>query len=81
MGIKQPTPDSSAAADIEPDVDCNFTDDTLKIEICGPDRSYFSILDVPGIFQSLTRQLTEKDKSGVYNMVSSYLIPRRSIIV
>lgn len=43
----------------------NFSDDVLKIEMSGPDRSHFSILDVPGIFQSRTRDLTDRDKNGV----------------
>ena len=59
----------------------NFSDDVLKIEISGPDRSYFSILDVPGVFQSITNNLTQKDKSGVEGMVSSYMASKQSIIM
>lgn len=29
-----------------------FSDDVLKIELCGPGRSHFSVVDVPGLFQS-----------------------------
>ena len=43
----------------------NFSDYELKIVVSGPDRSHLSILDVPGIFQSLTGKLTELDKIGV----------------
>ncbi|KAL8959632.1 MAG: hypothetical protein Q9193_003534 [Seirophora villosa] len=59
----------------------NFSSDVLKVEISGPDRSYFSILDVPGIFQSLTKGLTSSEKDGVRNMVASYMKPKHSIIV
>lgn len=30
-----------------------FSDDVLKIELCGPGRSHFSVVDVPGLFQSI----------------------------
>ncbi|KAL8872017.1 MAG: hypothetical protein Q9174_002280 [Haloplaca sp. 1 TL-2023] len=59
----------------------NFSQDVLKIEISGPDRSYFSILDVPGVFQSLTKGLTEEEKKGVRKMVASYMAPRQSVII
>lgn len=59
----------------------NFTDDVLKIEISGPDRSQFSILDVPGVFQSLTKNLTDKDKMGVDTMVSSYMASQQGVIM
>ena len=59
----------------------NFSDHELKIVISGPDRSHFSILDVPGIFQSLTGRMTEDDKRGVDKMVSWYMNSRQSIIM
>lgn len=31
-----------------------FSDDVLKIEICGPDQQHLSVVDVPGIFRSIT---------------------------
>jgi hypothetical protein len=30
-----------------------FADDVLKIELCGPARPHFSVVDVPGLFQSM----------------------------
>ncbi|KAI4136224.1 MAG: hypothetical protein LQ341_005770 [Variospora aurantia] len=59
----------------------NFSSDVLKVEISGPDRSYFSILDVPGIFQSLTKDLTSQEKDGVRSMVASYMKPKQSVII
>ena len=59
----------------------NFSDDVLKVEISGPDRAHFSILDVPGIFQSLLNGLTDMEKDGVKTMVESYIKPEQSVIM
>ncbi|KAL8823924.1 MAG: hypothetical protein Q9191_005437 [Dirinaria sp. TL-2023a] len=40
----------------------HFSSDVLRVEISGPNRSYFSIIDLPGVFQSLTKNLTVKEK-------------------
>lgn len=34
------------------DAEKRFSDDVLRIELCGPSRSHFSVVDVPGLFQS-----------------------------
>jgi hypothetical protein len=31
-----------------------FSEDVLKIEICGPDEDYLTVIDVPGIFRNPT---------------------------
>ncbi|KAL8888869.1 MAG: hypothetical protein Q9215_003780 [Flavoplaca cf. flavocitrina] len=59
----------------------NFSRDVLKVEVSGPNRSYFSILDVPGVFQSLTKDLTSDEKTGVRDMVARYMQPSQSIII
>lgn len=59
----------------------NFSGDILKIEISGPGRSHFSILDVPGVFQSLTQDLTKEEKEGVTRMVSWFMTPKQSVIM
>lgn len=59
----------------------NFSNDVLKVEISGPNRSYFSILDLPGIFQSLTKGLTEVEKFGVRNLSTSYMTSKQSVIM
>ena len=59
----------------------HFSSDILRVEISGPNRSYFSILDLPGVFQSLTKNLTAKEKKGVRDLVSSHMIPKQSVIV
>ncbi|KAL8646468.1 MAG: hypothetical protein Q9226_006841 [Calogaya cf. arnoldii] len=59
----------------------NFAEDILKVEVSGPEKSYFSILDVPGVFQSLTKDLKSDEKFGVRDMVARYMQPSQSIII
>lgn len=59
----------------------NFSNDVLKVEISGANRSYFSILDLPGIFQSLTKDLTEVEKNGVRNLSAAYMTSKQSVIM
>lgn len=59
----------------------NFSNDVLKVEISGPNRSHFSILDLPGIFHSLTKDLTEAEKSGVRNLSADYMTSKQSVIM
>lgn len=59
----------------------HFSSDVLRVEISGPNRSYFSIIDLPGVFQSLTKNLTVKEKKGMRDLVSSHMIPKQSVIV
>ncbi|KAL9041562.1 MAG: hypothetical protein Q9214_004065 [Letrouitia sp. 1 TL-2023] len=61
--------------------DKNFSRDVLKVEISGPNRSYFSILDVPGVFQSATHDVTRDERDGVREMVASYMAPKQSVII
>ena len=59
-----------------------FSDDVLKIEICGPHQQHFSVIDVPGIFRKSTQGLTTKaDIVMVRDMVSSYMKNPRSAIL
>ncbi|KAL2037914.1 hypothetical protein N7G274_009389 [Stereocaulon virgatum] len=81
MGIGGSTRDETTRTSPAQTEEINFSDDVLKVEISGPDRSHFSILDVPGIFHSVTRTLTEKDKKGVDKMVNSYMRSPQSIII
>lgn len=78
MDIKRPVSTEEGAPTVG---NRNFASDVLKVEISGPNRSYFSILDVPGVFQSLTKGLTAGEKDGVRNMVASYMMPEHSVIM
>jgi hypothetical protein len=47
-----------------------FSEDVLKIEICGPNEDYLTVIDVPGIFRNPTEGITTKhDIELVQNMV------------
>lgn len=58
-----------------------FSEDVLKIEICGPDEDYLTVIDVPGIFNSKDEFTTEEDKKLVLNMVRNYIKDERTIIL
>ncbi|KDN70754.1 putative dynamin family protein [Colletotrichum sublineola] len=61
MGIKT---DSNTAGEN------TFSEDILKIEKCGPNEDYLTIIDVPGIFRTTTEGVTtNKDKRLVKDMV------------
>ncbi|KAL2054121.1 hypothetical protein ABVK25_005660 [Lepraria finkii] len=81
MGIGESTGNEANTTSQAQREEINFSDNILKVEISGPDRSHFSILDVPGIFHSLTRRLTKKDKEGVDKMVKGYMKSKQSIII
>lgn len=59
----------------------HFSSDILRVEISGPNRSHFSILDLPGVFHSLTKNLTVEEKDGVRELVASHMKSRESVIV
>src|ERR1700744_1822166 len=62
--------------------DKTFTEDVLKIEKCGPDEDYLTVIDVPGIFRTTTEGITtNKDKDLVKNMVKEYIRDSRTIIL
>ena len=59
----------------------NFSSKVLKIELTGPKRSHFGILDVPGVFSSTTRGVTDEEMNGVTRMVTSYMKKPENIIM
>ncbi|KAK3313395.1 putative dynamin [Apodospora peruviana] len=59
-----------------------FTADVLKIEKCGPDEDYLTIIDVPGIFRLVEKGVvSESDKILVRNMVKEYIKDSRTVIL
>ena len=59
-----------------------FSEDVLKIEICGPDEDYLTVIDVPGIFRNPTEGVTTRgDIQLVQNMVKKYIENNRTIIL
>ena len=59
-----------------------FSNDKLRLEIIGPKEEHLSVIDVPGIFRSLTPGVTtEEDKIMVKDMVQSYMENPRSLML
>ena len=59
----------------------NFSSQVLKIELTGPNRSHFAILDVPGVFSTATGGVTEEERVGVTQMATSYMQKPGNIIM
>jgi hypothetical protein len=59
----------------------NFSSKVLKIELSGPGRSHFGILDLPGIFGAATRNVTEDERIGVDKLVTAYMQRPENIIM
>jgi hypothetical protein len=59
-----------------------FSNDVLKIELCGPRRENLSIIDIPGIFRTPTPGVTTKaDMLLVDSMVRDYIRDERTVIL
>lgn len=50
----------------------NFASEVFKIELSGPNRSYFSILDLPGTFNNAIK-VNEQDPFQVETMTVEYM--------
>ncbi|ATY65794.1 interferon-induced GTP-binding Mx2 [Cordyceps militaris] len=73
MGIRTPN---------NPNGTKTFSEDVLKIEKCGPNEDYLTVIDVPGIFRITTDNVTtEADKAMVRNMVENYIRDDQTIIL
>ncbi|OJD31257.1 dynamin family protein [Diplodia corticola] len=59
-----------------------FSSDVLSIEVAGPDQEHLTVIDVPGIFQRVTKDVTTKeDKEFVKDMVLAYMKNPRSVML
>lgn len=59
-----------------------FSLDVLKVEISGPNADHLTVIDVPGMFETVTPGLTtESDIDLVKNMVKRYIHESRTIIL
>lgn len=58
----------------------NFAVEVLKVEISGPTRSHFSILDIPGIFSN-DFNVKDGEMAGVRNMVIEYMKQPENIVM
>ncbi|KAJ3520379.1 hypothetical protein NM208_g13732 [Fusarium decemcellulare] len=58
----------------------NFASEVLKIELSGPNRSHFSILDLPGTFQNSSK-VNKEDRFQVETMIVEYMKKLDSIVI
>ncbi|KAI1364108.1 dynamin family protein [Xylaria arbuscula] len=58
-----------------------FAKDLLRVEITGPNRPHLTIVDLPGLIHSETKQQSAHDVELVQEVVTSYMKQPRSIIL
>ncbi|MCJ1242979.1 hypothetical protein MMC30_000175 [Trapelia coarctata] len=59
-----------------------FSEDVLRLEICGPKQDHFSIVDIPGLFRNPEPGITtEADMEMVSSMVHNYMENPRSVML
>ena len=58
-----------------------FSKDLLRVEVSGPDRPHLTIVDLPGLVHSETKQQSASDVKLVQDVVQSYMKEPRSIIL
>ncbi|KAJ5471918.1 hypothetical protein N7539_008487 [Penicillium diatomitis] len=58
-----------------------FSNDLLRIEVSGPDRPHLTIVDLPGLIHSETKQQSARDVQLVQDVVQSYMKEPRSVIL
>jgi GTPase SAR1 family protein len=58
-----------------------FSKDLWRVEVSGPDRPHLTIVDLPVLIHSETKQQSTADVELVQDVVKSYMKERRSIIL
>ncbi|KAF9882884.1 hypothetical protein FE257_004921 [Aspergillus nanangensis] len=58
-----------------------FSNDLLRVEVSGPDHPHLTIVDLPGLIHSETKQQSATDVQLVQDVVQSYMKEPRSIIL
>ncbi|KAF9873972.1 putative vacuolar sorting protein VPS1 [Colletotrichum karsti] len=58
----------------------NFATQVLRVELSGPNRSHFSILDVPGVFE-FPDTVKPKEMTGIKKMVEEYMRQPANIVI
>ncbi|KAF2740911.1 hypothetical protein EJ04DRAFT_592504 [Polyplosphaeria fusca] len=58
-----------------------FSRDVLSVEICGPDKPQLTLVDLPGIIHSVSKNETEADKILIHKLVQEYMTDPRTIIL
>ncbi|KAF4438478.1 hypothetical protein F53441_12779 [Fusarium austroafricanum] len=58
-----------------------FYEDTLRVELTGPDLPHLTMVDLPGLFRGGNKKQSNADIDTVHNMVKRYMARPRSIIL
>lgn len=58
----------------------NFATEVLKVELSGPKRSHFSILDIPGVFEN-PQDVNAAEMEGIKRMVVEYLKKPQNLVM
>ncbi|PTB66498.1 hypothetical protein BBK36DRAFT_1119244 [Trichoderma citrinoviride] len=58
-----------------------FSNDVLRIEISGPDRPHLTIVDLPGLIHSETKNQSAADVHLITQIVKNFMSKKRSIIL
>ena len=58
-----------------------FTEDVLRVELFGPNQAQLTLVDLPGLIQSENKQQSTADVHLVTNLVKSYMLSSRSVIL
>ena len=59
-----------------------FSKDVFRLEVSGPDKGHFSVVDVPGIFRKTTQGMTTAaDREMVSGIVNHYMKNPRSVML
>lgn len=58
-----------------------FFEDTLRVELTGPQQPHLTMVDLPGLFRSGNKEQSDADAGIVRGMVNRYMARPRSIIL
>ncbi|KAF5536635.1 Mx2 (GTPase) [Fusarium mexicanum] len=58
-----------------------FYEDTLRVELSGPEQPHLTMVDLPGLFRGVNKNQSAADISIVHDMVERYMARERSIIL
>ncbi|RBR12056.1 hypothetical protein FVER53590_04403 [Fusarium verticillioides] len=58
-----------------------FYEDTLRVELTGPEQPHLTMVDLPGLFRGGNKNQSDADINIVHDMVERYMARERSIIL
>lgn len=58
-----------------------FSEDILRIELSGPEQPHLTLVDLPGVFHSSSKEQSAEESKLVKTLVRSYMASKNSIIL